>query len=77
MLRELVSADVLEGAPLEGRDDEAAASGRGARACDSPRHGPPIPPLVARATPVAPGAETAARGEAPGGGGDVVDVILL
>ena len=73
MLRELVSADVLEGATLEGRDDEAAASRRG--------RGPAIPPamvleppLVARATPVAPGAETAAaRGEAPGGGGDVVD----
>jgi len=40
MPRELVSADVLEGATLEGRDDEAAASGRGARACDPPRHGP-------------------------------------
>jgi len=45
MLRELVSADVLEGVPLEGRDDEAAASGRGTRACDPPRHGPRTPPL--------------------------------
>ena len=38
MLRELVSADVLEGVPLEGRDDEAAASGAG--------RGPAIPPAM-------------------------------
>ncbi|MBV8607772.1 MAG: hypothetical protein JO034_09955 [Singulisphaera sp.] len=46
MLRELVSADVLAGATPEGRDDEAAASGRGARACDSPPPWPSNPPSV-------------------------------
>ncbi|MBV8228730.1 MAG: hypothetical protein JO329_01985 [Planctomycetaceae bacterium] len=65
MLRELVSADVLEGATLEGRDDEAAASGRGARACDPPPPWSSSPPLAHAPRPVLPVLRPPPPGAAP------------